>query len=221
VSRLIAIVLALVLVASSASAQVLPVPRRSSVPAMWFSLSTGFMQMDRVIDGSTGTDWRFGNALQWRGSVEVDVGRGGGLGLAVGLADVPLTYDPYAPTEPLPATCTAACDAHAKVWSVMATFHMGGGAGFHQVIDVGLGATLYRDFESDGGEALPPAGGDTDIGFSFGYGFGYGISSRTQLMIVQDASYVVHQREGLSGGDDTSSQQFVTRIGVRIGLGAR
>src|SRR5688572_32977044 len=136
---------------------------------MWVSLSAGFMNLDGVVDGSTGSIWDFGNALQWRGSLEVDVGRDAGLGVVVALADVPLFYDPVATTTPLPPTCATGCDAHAKVWTVGANFHMGGGVGFHQVIDAGIGATLYRNFETDdGGGQLPPTDGDTDFTFSLG-----------------------------------------------------
>ena len=66
-----------------------------------------------------------------------------------------------------------------------------------------------------------PVSADTDVSFTFGYGFGYGFTSRLQLSIVQDASYVLHQRDGLSGGADSSYEHFVTRIGLRYGLGAR
>jgi hypothetical protein len=38
---------------------------------------------------------------------------------------------------------------------------------------------------------------------------------------VQDAAYVLHQREGLGGGDDSSAWQRVTRIGLRYGIGSR
>lgn len=217
--RPLAVAIAIVLAAPLADAQVLPVPRRSTTPAAWASLSAGLLQFDRdVVDGRTESVWRFGSALQYRGTLEMDVGNSGALGLAVGLADAPLTYDSYA-TIP-PAECGPACDAHVKIWTLLGTFHMGGGIGFHQIIDLSAGAIVYRDFTmDDGGTSLAPESPDTDISLSIGYGFGWGFSNRMQLMLVQDAAYVLHQRDDLSGGQDSNSTQYITRLGLRIGLG--
>ena len=218
-NRLFAIAIALMVAGSTAGAQVLPVPRRSGIPAAWVSLSAGFMDLDGVADGSTGTAWDFSNALQYRGSLEMDLANGGGLSLSVGLADVPLRY--FAASSSPPAACPTFCDAHAKVWTFLGGLHAGGGVGFHQVIDIGVGAVVYRDFEADDGGDLPPVRPDVDFSFNLGYGFGYGFTPRLQVMIVQDAAYVLHQREGLGGGEDSSAWQRVTRIGLRYGIGSR
>ena len=209
-------------VASSADAQILRVPQRSSDPVAWASLSAGLFQVyEDIVDGRTQSVWRFGTALQYRGSVEMDVGNSGGAGLAIGYANAPLTYAQAAGVNPAP-DCVQRCDAHAKVWTVMATFHMGGGDGFHQIIDLGVGTTIYRDFRSDQlNSPLGPESPDKDVSLSVGYGFGWGFGPRLQLMLVQDAAYTLHQREGLSGSSDSSNQIYTTRIGARIGLGSR
>ena len=209
---------AIVLAAPLADAQVIRVPRRSTAPVAWASLSAGLLQFDRnILDGRTESVWNFGSTIQYRGTLEMDVGNYGAVGMVVGLADAPLTYASNQTVE-----CAAGCDAHAKIWTIMAGFHMGGGAGFHQIIDLSAGTTIFRDFTADGtGTSLPPESPDKDISLSVGYGFGWGFSERMQLMLVQDAAYTLHQRDGLSGGQSSNSTQYITRLGVRMGLGSK
>jgi hypothetical protein len=59
------------------------------------------------------------------------------------------------------------------------------------------------------------------MSLSVGYGFGWGFGPRMQVMLVQDAAYTLHQREGLSGRQNSSSQQYTTRLGLRVGLGTK
>lgn len=219
--RAFAALVTLALAAPLADAQIMRVPQRSSDPVIWGSLSAGFYQFsDDIRDGRTNSVWRFGSALQYRGSAELDVGNGGAVGMAVGFADAPLTYfRTVAGTDP---ECPSACDAHAQVWTVMGTFHMGGGAGFHQIIDLSAGTTIYRDFRADGSNAqIGPESPDKDLSISVGYGFGWGFGNRLQIMLVQDAAYTMHQRDGISGSQSSNSQQFTTRLGARFGLGSR
>ncbi len=208
----------LLLTAPLADAQILPVPRRGTAPVAWGSLSAGLLQFNnRIIDGRTESVWDFGSALQYRGSVEMDVGNFGAVGLVAGLADAPLTY-----VSNQVAECAGGCDAHAKLWTIAAGFHMGGGTGFHQIIDLSAGMLIYRDFTTDNGNVeLPPESPDKDITLAIGYGFGWGFSNRMQLMLVQDAAYSMHQRDGLSGRQNSSSTQYITRLGLRIGVGSK
>jgi len=220
--RVLAALIALAIAAPVADAQILKVPRRSTDPLVWGSLSAGFLQFERnIVDGRTESVWDFGSALQYRGSAELGVGNSGAVGLAVGYANAPLTYYQLSPTATT-VDCLDQCDAHAQVWTVMGTFHMGGGIGFHQIIDISAGTTIYRDFTTDDQNlAIGPPSPDRDISLSIGYGFGWGFGPRLQLMLVQDAAYTMHQRDGLSGGDSANSQQFTTRIGARVGLGSK
>jgi hypothetical protein len=157
----------------------------------------------------------------YRASFEIDARNTGGFGAAIGYADVPLDYYGGA-LENGGTACLQRCTAHVKVWTVLANFHMGGGLGFHQVLDIGLGGTFYRDFTRDGdGASLPPLHGDVDPTLMVGVGFGYGFSPRFAISLVQDAAYVLHQREGLTGSTRSYSQQYVTRLGVRYGVGSR
>ena len=221
--RVLAALIAVAAAAPLASAQIMRVPARSTAPVAWASLSAGFYQFDRaIVDGGTESAWNFGSALQYRGTVEMDVGGSGAVGMAVGYADVPLTYFQRGDAVDNNPECGVRCDANAQVWTVMGTFHMGGGVGFHQIIDLSVGATIYRDFRIEGSNApIGPTSPDRDISLSVGYGFGWGFGPRLQLMLVQDAAYTMHQRDGLSGGESSNSQQFTTRIGARVGLGSR
>jgi hypothetical protein len=210
--------------ARPADAQILRVPRGATgEPVLWASAAIGLVQMQRVNDGTTQSQWAFGSALQYRGSLEFSIARGSTVGVSATYARVPLTYRSFSDLGiPLPGggTCVD-CDAKADVTTIFGTFHGGGGAGFHQVIELAGGATMYRNFRTDdGNEQLPPTK-DTDFSFAFGYGFGYTVNRTVQLNLVQDAVLAVHQREGLSGGNSSTSQQYVTRLGVRLGVGSR
>ena len=209
-------------IASSADAQIMRVPQRGSQPVVWASASAGILQVqDDIIDGRTQSAWRFGTTLQYRGTIEMEVGGNGAVGFALGYANAPLTYAQSPGVNPAP-DCSSRCDAHAQIWSLMGAFHMGGGIGFHQIIDISAGVTVYRDFRSDElNSPLGPESPDKDLALSVGYGFGWGFTPRLQLMLVQDAAYTLHQRDGLSGGADNSTQIFTTRLGARIGLGSR
>lgn len=221
--RALAALIALAVAAPCAAAQIIQVPRRSDIPVIYMSASAGLFRFQNAIaDGETDSIWQFGSSLQYRGAIEMDVGNSGAAGLMVGYADAPLTY--YQPNF-LTSTvnspeCADRCDAHAQVWQVMGTFHMGGGIGFHQILDISAGATIYRDFRMDDtGTSIGPQAPDRDLALSIGYGFGWGFTPRLQLMLVQDAAFAMHQRDGLSGGDDNTTQQFTTRLGVRLGVG--
>jgi hypothetical protein len=214
---------ALVLLAQPAHAQILRVPKNTSgEAAFWGSAAIGLLQLQRVDDGTTQSRWDFGSAVQFRASLEYAISRGNSLGVSGTFARAPLTYRTFSDLGiPLPGggSCVD-CDASADVTSILATFHGGGGPGFHQVIELAAGAMMFRNFKTDDGEELPPKS-DTDFSFAIGYGFGYTVNRALQVNLVQDAVLGVHQREGLSGSGRSTTQQYVTRIGVRLGGGAR
>lgn len=209
--------LAALLLPSVAVAQLLEV-QRSTEPVVWTSLSAGFFQAQTVEDGRTSSIWEFGTGLQYRGSLEYALERGASVGAVVSYARLPLTY--FSTSGTITPGCGAGCDAHADLWSIMGVFHIGGGAGFHQVIDLAIGVTRYANFEADDGGTLPPEQ-DTDLALAVGYGFGYTLGDRLQVMLVQDFAVSLHQGEGLSGGTSRTPQQRTTRLGVRYGLGSR
>ncbi len=202
---------------STTRAQILRVGRRPS-PVMWVSGQIGYLTPGRVYDGSTNSVWDFAGGAQYRGSIELPIPNAATLGLTGSWSTQAMTYSALAAGE----TGFDAVNAHGTIWSLMGVFHAGGGTGVHQVLDVSAGVIGYRRFtRDDAGTALAPLGGDTDFGFGVGYGIGYSTSERNEIILVQDYGLVLHQHAGLPRGVSTRSDQKVTRIGVRVGVGTR
>ena len=208
--------LALALLSANTAAAQLASIRSRAEPAGYISLGAGFLQAASIRDGSTNSDWLFDGSIQYRGSIEYALRNQASFGVAGTYARVPLEYR----GRGLLAGC-AACDADATIWTAMAMFRMGGGEGFHQVIELGIGATGYQDFETEDGQPLRPTEPDMDVTISVGYGFGYGFGKRTSIFLVQTADQSLHQRGGSENDGTTSVQHYVTRIGFRYGLGSR
>lgn len=179
-------------------------------------MSVGFMEISDVHDGSTNSDWLFGSAVQYRFSYEIPVENQSTFGITASFARVPLTYQSLAPIF---VGCASPCDADATVTQLMATFHVGRSvAGFHQIIDLSLGAIGYSSFRArESGEPLPPHL-DADLAAGIGYGFGYTFSPDMQITLVQEGFLSMHQRAGVAGGEDTIGRQFVLRLGTRFGF---
>lgn len=205
-------------VASTARGQVIRPPVQTQ-PNAWTSFSIGFAQPFTVNDGNTGTTWQFGDAMQYRVSLEKPIQYQSTIGLTATFARPTLSYVPF--TTSLTTICSAGCDATANVTQLLATFHAGGSTiGLHQVIDLAAGATGYWNFrETTTGVKLAPSSPDIDFSLGLGYGFGYTISPGMQLDLVQDFNLSVHQHTGLAGGQDALGRQFITRLGVRFALG--
>jgi hypothetical protein len=182
-------------------------------------LAVGLMQLSDVQDGSTGSDWLFGNAVQYRFSLETPIQLGTTIGVTGAFARVPVTYRTNSVGGA--SGCGFACDADATVTELAATLHAGGGnvIGFHQVIDISIGAIGYSGFRArTSGARLPPTKLDADFLASLGYGFGYAISPDMQITLVQEGSITLHQRTGVAAGENTMGRQYITRLGVRFGL---
>ena len=209
----------LVAIASEARAQIVRPAARVPEPKSWLSFSVGVMDLSDVHDGSTNTVWEFGNTVQYRISFEIPVQNQSTFGVSGSFARVPLTYVQGALLGP-PSSCAPSCDADATVTQLLATFHAGRGAiGFHQIIDLSLGATGYSGFRARiSGERLAPFQLDADLAGGIGYGFGYSFSPDMQITLVQEGFLSVHQRTNVAGNEDTIGRQFVLRLGTRFGF---
>jgi hypothetical protein len=219
----------LIAFASTASAQFSTYPRTTE-PAYWLSGGVGTFNAQRVNDGSTSSTWDFGQKTSWqyRASLEKAIQNESSIGVVGTFGHVPFTYRGLA--TPVPNSCSpggcavhtcGTCDAHLDVMSVAAEFHAGGGTGFHQVIEIAVGATAYRNLKSDAGMKLDPTGGDLDGSFSLGYGFGYGLSSNSEITLVQDFALILHQGTGLPSGTSNTNTIRSIRMGLRYGFGTR
>ena len=199
----------LVIAASTAQAQIIR-SRVSNEASTWLGLSAGLVQMQGVADGRTESTWNFGSGLQYRASAEQAWENQASYGVTATLARMPLVYR---------GPACADCDAHANVWSVQGSFHIGGGIGFHQVYEVSAGVTRFENFRDDrtGTKLTPNA--DTDFSFTIGAGFGFAANSRLSFVLVQDLAYIVHQSEGQRNNSSNMASQYITRLGVRYGVG--
>jgi hypothetical protein len=202
----------------TSSAQIIRQPTRAPAPKAWASLSVGLMDVSWVHDGSTESDWRFGNTVAYRISLEMPIQNQSTIGISGSFARAPLTYVPLGVVAP--AGCPNSCDADATVTQLVATFHAGRNAiGFQQLIDISLGATGYSSFRARStGVKLPPTQLDADLLAGIGYGFGYAFSPDMQITLVQEGFLSVHQRTGLAGDENTLGRQFVLRFGTRFGF---
>ena len=207
--RLFFIILALS-AASSAGAQIIRPRYGLQQPKAWVSLGAGAQQGFTVNDGSTGNVWQFGNGTQYIATLEKAFSGGNTVGLKGTHSKVPLRYSGSALTT----------DADANVSSLVGVVHIAGGTGFHSVLELSAGATMYSNFRAQNdGRKLEPAAPDYDFSFAFGYGFGYSFNSRFSIDIVQDLTTSIHQKTGLNAGDDTTVRLHTTRVMGRFGLG--
>lgn len=195
------------LVAAESGAQVI---RRGNLgggePSLYISGGASLTEGWSVIDGSTGSRWDFGNATQYQASIE-RVANGASFGLRGATGMVPLRYN--------------GADADARVSQYLAAVHVSPGrVGFRTVLEIDAGATVYSDFRdrATGAKLLPSS--DPDFTFSFGYGFGYGISNSFGIEVVRDLTTVLHQKTGLSAGDDSSVRINSTRLMGRLAFGS-
>src|ERR1051325_2412960 len=95
---LIALVASVVLT-STARAQIgRPAPRPRSLT--WVSASVGVMELSNVADGSTNSEWLFGNTVQYRLSVELPIENQSSLGISGAFARAPLRYAPLDVVNP-------------------------------------------------------------------------------------------------------------------------
>ena len=86
--------------------------------------------------------------------------------------------------------------ADADIITAHGLFHIGGGLGLHQIIELQAGSTNYRNFQSSDGATLAPRD-DTDFSFAAGYGIGFGFSlplagamSLLEVIVVGVQAYV-------------------------------
>lgn len=210
----------LAIVAGTANAQISGI-RKASAPTWWMSGSVGTFNAGAVDDGATQSRWDFGGTTSWQYHVSLEKAfqTSSSIGIIGGYAHVPFVYRGGILTGAGP-TCTA-CDAHMDIESLAATFHTGGGLGFHQVLEVSAGATAYRNLKQDtGGGSLAPRNGDVDGSIFLGYGFGFGLTQDSEVVLVEDYGLVLHQNTNLPTGSSNTNTIRSLRVGLRVGFGS-
>jgi hypothetical protein len=186
-------------------------PQLSSQPTAFMSFGAALQNGFTVRDGSSGTTWNFGESMQYTASLERALSQGASLGVRGNLARVPLTM-----------SGTTSGDADALVSQLLASLYLQSGGAVHTVLEGDVGATLYSDFQPRAGSAaVGPRGVDADFAMTLGFGFGYSFSPRLSLDFVQTVGQSLHQKTGLSAGDESSARVSSSRLVLRLGLGQR
>ncbi len=217
----IAVLVLIAAFASTASAQV----RRGVVippdPTTWLTVSVGLFNGNTVSDGATRSDWSLGQATnaQLRVAAERALQRQGQISLGVAGT---YTHAPFTYTGPGGASSCTQCAAHMDLISLGVSFHAGGGIGLHQVLEGSVGALQYRNLTRDSDHsALAPISGNIDPYFTFGYGFGYMFTPVTEVSVVQDVGFALHERTGLTSDQSNTLRLRTTRLNLRYGFGNR
>lgn len=210
--------------AATANAQYSGLPSNTE-PAYWVSGGIGAFNGQGVQDGGTRSTWDFGQKTSWqyRATIEKAIQNQSTIGIVATMVNVPFTYFGQAvtPTGATGASCTQ-CAAHLDMLSLAGQFHAGGGVGFHQVLEIAIGATKYQNLKRDSdGAALAPSGGNVDGSLSLGYGFGYGLSSNSEVTLTQDYGLVLHENTGLQSGTSNTNTVRSIRMSFRMGFGSR
>jgi hypothetical protein len=196
----------LLLGAHAGQAQIIDSQRGTGQPRAFVSLSaawTGFG--GGLCNEDQGACWDMGSGLQWRGSLEMPMGRGASIGVAATAARLPITYQNV--------------DADVNLTQFMANLHIGGGSGFYQVIDASAGVSMFSNFTATDGTALGTGKTTSDFNFNVGYGFAYALNPRFEISLVQEYGLIIGDR--IAGSTNNTTTQQTTRIGVRVGLGEK
>ncbi len=193
--------------------------RRSKEPSFWISGGAAAFSADGINDGGTRSAWDFsGTTVQYRGALEKTISNQTAVGVSVSYMNMPFTYVGSA----LGPNSCGSCDAHMQFYNAALTLHVGGGNGFHQVLEASAGVNHYRDFKRDvDGQALAPLEGNIDPAFTFGYGFGFNFSRAHEVFIIQDYGIALHERDGLQNNQSNTLTMRTTRVGYRMGFGTR
>jgi hypothetical protein len=195
----------------------------TSDPATWVSGGIAGFTGNGVNDGRSASSWDFGNSTNWQYSVSLErtlAGGGSSFGIAGTYARVPFVYSGSALPPVGGATC-GGCDAHLDMATLVATFHVGSGSGFHQVIELNGGIVNYANLKRDSDGARLAGGSNIDPVFSAGWGFGYGFDDRTQLEFVPEYGIAIHERTGLSNGVSNTNRMQSLKVTFRRGFGTR
>lgn len=217
--------LMVILSASSLAAQ-----RRQRVftsdPDMWVSGGVAGFTGNGVNDGKSASTWDFGNSTNWQYSASLEKtlsGGGSSFGVEGTFARVPFTYfGPALPVTGLAGTTCNGCNAHLNMSTLVATFHIGSGTGFHQVFEINGGIVNYANLKRDSDGATLAGGSNTDPLFSGGYGVGYGFDDRTQIEFLPEYAIGIHERSGgLSNRVSNTNRMQSLKLTFRMGFGAR
>ena len=166
----------------------------------------GFLGSSDRSDGQSGTTWLLGEAIQYKGMVDVGL-RAGAFGLSGSIA-----VQPMARTGP---GVPVGSDGEIQLRQLMATFRTRDQITAHQVIEVSMGLAQWANYR--GNETLTDEEKEPRNAFALviGYGIGFPLGNRATFVLVQEISTLWGSSEGLSAGQSRQVQNYVTRLGMR------
>ena len=183
-------------------------------PQNWVSATVAWQSGWTVFDGVTGSRWDLGDTQQYGASIEHAVASGVTVGVRASTSEPSVRYTTGTGTAPVVR------EADTRVTQAVGILHVSAGRDIRSVFELGLGTTIYSDFHERGtGARLGPDKTDADFTFVFVYGLGYSFSRHLHVDIVQDIGTSLHQKTGLSAGEDTSARISSTRLVARYGFG--
>lgn len=212
VRRSLVAVCSAVVLATPAGAQIMRLPQAvGPEPEWWFSGTIAFLQPIGVPDDDRGAYWSFRSVTGYRITIERSVGAGTTLGVAALLTSPGLTL------RSTLAGCPTGCDASAQMQSLGLAYRASGvGEGTHSVFELDGGVVRVTDIANSAG-GTPYQPNSRTIPFaSAAYGLAYATSSRFQIELVQEYRFLF-----AGSGVRDASQQSITRIALRIGVGVR
>jgi hypothetical protein len=182
-------------------------------PQTWVSATFGWQNGWTVFDGVTASRWDLGDSQTYGGSIERAVASGVTLGVRASTATPAVRYSDATAPDLVRVADT-------RVTQALGVVHVSSGRDLRSVFELGLGATIYSDFkERSTALRLGPAKTDADFAFVFVYGLGYSFSRNFHVDVVQDLGTSLHQKTGLTAGEDTSARITSTRLVARYGFG--
>ena len=182
-------------------------------PRYWVSATLGWQNGWTVFDGATSSRWDIGDSQAYGGSIERIVANSVTVGVRANTAQPTVRY-----TDATAPTLVRVADT--RVTQALGVVHVSSGRDFRSVFELGLGATIYSDFQERGTDIqLGPPKTDADFAFVFVYGLGYSFTRNFHVDVVQDWGNTLHQKTGLVSGEDTSARMSSTRLVARYGFG--
>ena len=198
----------------------------------WLSAGGGSANVAQINDGATQSRWLFSTDPLWqlRGTLEKGIDEATTIGVAASFGKADLIVERFPPstsgtprvaTVPLPTACQISCAAQGELWSLMAQFRSGGGAGFHTSFEAAGGVTGLRNLRTrdTASVLIGKASGTMDVSGTIGFGVALPLSRHFVLSLVQDFGLGLHAKTNLPDGASRYFRTRTTRAALRIGLG--
>ncbi len=195
----------LVLAATPLDAQLIHVPKPDeSGRVLTVAADVGLLFSDGRYDAVEGRYWSLGEALIYRGAVDLAI-NAGAIGFAASLATVPISRSGI-----------AGSDGDIQFRQFVATFRSPESPSFHQLIEISGGLAQWASYSGTDALSAEEKKTRNAVVFGIGYGFAFPIGSRATFTFVQDAGLVIGSSKDLPARESRTQRQYTTRLGLRV-----